>query len=139
MRRVAWLLGVSLLAAGCSSHIEGPPTPAPSPASTVPDDLPNGMTLAVAASGPADRGVAVPFGLYTHCGLDNAVIDFGGTLWDVAGLGEGDQRLPAGLGDPNDFGRIALTGSNTALYVSEAGVQLQLVAHEGPKVVMVCY
>lgn len=71
-----------------------------------------------------------PFELYTHCGLDQASIEFDGTFWKAAGpgpLSDGSGNPPPGFGNPFDRGSIARTGNDTALFVSSQGVRLDLV------------
>jgi hypothetical protein len=152
VRRVGVALALLLLG-GCAAP---PPTAAPSPAETsspapAETPLPNGMTRVAARSAPALPGVSQPLTLYTHCGLENAVIDFAGSLWDPAGPpvpgagggaggGGGPNLAPeAVFADPMDEGSITLTGFDRAVFVGASGARLDLVPHRGPKDVMVCY
>lgn len=134
-------LGLLLMLGGCASSA---PTATPSPAPTE-TPRPNGMTSVRAKSAMALPGVSQPFSLYTHCGLDNATIDFAGMLWDVAGQvpaprgGGGDIAPQTGIDDPFDQGTITLTGLDRAVFIAASGVRLDLVPHPGPKDVMVCY
>lgn len=141
MRSAVFALGLSLMLSGCAS-----PTPTATP-SLAPTEapLPNGMTRVSAKSAMALPGVSQPFSLYTHCGLDNAVIDFAGSLWDPTGqvpappAGGGDIAPQTGIDDPLDQGTITLTGPDSAAFTAASGVRLDLVQHPGPKDVMVCY
>ena len=120
-----------LLLGGCAS---------PAPTSTPP----NGMTRVVAKTALALPGVSQPLSLYTHCGLENAVIDFAGSLWDQAEptvpapRGGGNIAPQTGIDDPFDQGTITLTGIDRAVFIAASGVRLDLVAHRGPKDVVVC-
>jgi hypothetical protein len=153
IKRLPILLVVALALAACGLP---PPTPsavppaAPtevpgsSPSLSPPPDaattpLPNGFTRVSPSSRPGAVGEVAPFRLWTHCGLENAVIDFGGTLWDVAGFPGRYPNPPQGFGNPDDQGTISRTGPGSARYVSASGVPLALTAHDGPKVVFVCY
>ena len=80
-------------------------------------------------------GVSQPLSLYTHCGLENAVIDFAGSRWDPATLPVARARI----GDPFDEGTITLIGIDRAVFVASSGVRIDLVPHHGTKDVMVCY
>lgn len=133
--------GLLLVLGGCASPTSTS-TPSPAPTET---PLPNGMTRVSAKSAMALPGVSQPFSLYTHCGLDNAVIDFAGSLWDPTGQvpaprgGGGNIAPQTGIDDPFDQGTITLTGPDSAVFIAASGVRLDLVPHPGPKDVMVCY
>jgi hypothetical protein len=130
MRLIAGVwLGFAIVLGGCA-------TPQPPPPET---PLPNGVTRVTAVSTPELPGAAQAFSLYTHCGLDNAVIDFGGTLWDPVGYPGRFPNPPREVGNPIDQGTITVTGAGTAMFVAASGTRIDLEAHAGPKDVLVCY
>jgi hypothetical protein len=89
------------------------------------------------ASAPVDPGDHYRFTVHTHCGVDNAPIDFDGSLWDY----EGPEltRGPEGdLEDPEDEGVITLVAEDEAEFTSEHGTVVTLQRHDGPKVIPGC-
>lgn len=134
MRGVVSLLGLVLAVIAC-----GPSTSPSTSTSADATALPNGVTRVWPSSGPAVPDVAASLTLNTHCGLENAVIDFGGTLWDVVGYPGRFPNPPRGIGNPVDEGSITLVLARSAVLQSASGLRLDLVPHSGPKDVFVCY
>lgn len=69
------------------------------------------------------------FEVYTHCGLGRSLIEFDGSFWEALGpgpLSHGSGNPPPGFEDPFDRGTITRTDDDTAVYVSSAGVRLEL-------------
>lgn len=92
-------------------------------------------------STPAIVGRAYELTLWTHCGLDETLIDFGGVLWEpqVEQRAGGVVAPPALVNDPADRGRITMLGSGQAVYEAETGHVLPLRAVLAPRDLMTCY
>lgn len=101
--------------------------------------LAEGMTRHLPETQPVPVGSSARIELYAHCGLDNAVIDFGGVLWDAVGYPGRFPNPPRGIDDPIDAGTITLQAENRAIFVSSSGLAIALSARDGPKDVLACY
>ena len=97
-----------------------------------------GITRHLPETQPVPVGSTARIEVNAHCGLDNAVIDFGGVLWDAVGYPGRFPNPPRGIEDPIDAGTITLQGEDRAIFVS-SGLAIALSAHDGPKDVLVCY
>lgn len=131
MRRVVAVTILLLLAAGCGST--APPTP---------QSLGGGLVRYFPQSSPAEVNQPTPIVLSTHCGLDQALIDFAGSLWQPAALPPGDGGVVAGpqlVNDPHDRGMITLLADGNAAYVAETGRTILLRPVRGPRDLMLCY
>jgi hypothetical protein len=84
-------------------------------------------------SAPASVGVAYPFTLLTHCGIDYFV-DFDASLWDLAPTQPGGSIRPSGLGDPFQKGSMTLVDTNTA-HFDWSGGRINFIRHPGTKTV----
>jgi hypothetical protein len=77
-----------------------------------------------AKSKPADVGVAYPYRLQTHCGVD-WYVDFDGSFWNAVGesraIKNGDYR---NLGNPSDRGTMTLESQESLLYESNRGIRI---------------
>jgi len=110
-----------------------------SPAAT-PETLADGSTRHWARSEPSGIGSSAALVLYTHCGFEQAVIDFASRLWGpvVPQVGVGNQAART-YANPIDEGTITLVGPNHAAYLSATGHTIQLRPLGGPLVVAPCY
>jgi len=71
-----------------------------------------------AAETPQAR--AIPYQLYTHCGIEWARIK--GTFWRARHpLSDGGGNPPAGWGNPFEPGTLTFTNAKTARFTSAAG------------------
>ena len=117
--------------AGCQSLV-----PAPTSAETV-------RGTVEATSAPAQLGVPYGFSLWTHCGLEEAPIDFDRSMWTIIDppavevIGEDQVRLP--FDDPAAAGTITLVGANEATFRATEGVVVHLVRHGPSKELVTCY
>ena len=94
---------------------------------------PEDSSADAAAAVPAfEVGVAVPFELYTHCGVLGA--DLGGTWFaaDEPLVDSGDP--PADWGNPYQAGTVTLLTADTAVFTDDAGhaVRLHAAPEESP-------
>jgi hypothetical protein len=123
------LLLSALLAVACGG------SPAPTP-----QRLADGSTRHFARSATVAVGSSATLSLYTHCGFDQAVIDFAGRLWGPVAppIGAGNQG-PANFADPIDEGTITLVGPNQASYLSATGRTILLRPLDAPLDVAPCY
>jgi hypothetical protein len=73
------------------------------------------------AIGTPSPGRTLPFDLYTHCGIDEALI--GTTYFEAqTPLSDGSGNPPAGWDNPSQHGTMTLTPSGTrAVFTDDAG------------------
>jgi hypothetical protein len=81
----------------------------------------------LALPSPVEVGVAYPFDLYTHCGIDGA--DIGG-VWFAPDppLDEDASSWPAGWGNPYQRGTLTLVSADEAVFRDDTGYELRLRA-----------
>jgi hypothetical protein len=101
------------------------------------------VVLAGCGSGPAPRaagssrpstaavaGSARPYQLYTHCGIDEALI--GGRYYEaVRPLSDGQGNPPAGWRNPYQPGTMTLRPPAAAVFRDDAGHQVQFRLRPG--------
>ena len=75
---------------------------------------------------PTSTSSAVPYSLYTHCGIDWARID---GRWYRASppLSDGSGNPPAGWGNPDQQGTIQVTSGTEAEFTDSAGHHVRFV------------
>ena len=74
----------------------------------------------VRPSRPDAPARAIPYQLYTHCGIEWARIK--GTFWRAQrALSDGNGNPPAGWGNPFQHGTLTFTNAKTARFTSAAG------------------
>jgi hypothetical protein len=76
-------------------------------------------------SGPAD---AVPYSLYTHCGISEARIESSWYQADTP-LSDGSGNPPAGWGNPTQQGWISRVSATEVLFKDSAGHRVRFVLH----------
>ncbi|SEC70443.1 hypothetical protein SAMN05216483_2232 [Streptomyces sp. 2131.1] len=78
----------------------------------------------------APSGRAVPFDLYTHCGIDEARI---GSTYFVAEtpLSDGSGNPPEGWGNPTQRGTMTLKSDSEAVFTDDAGHEVHFRARQG--------
>jgi hypothetical protein len=124
-----WSLAFLLVATGCASSGEEAGEAAPSPTSVEQQELPlheQGGTLITAQSAGAVLGQPYPFRLFTHCGLDEATMDFDGSFWALVN----PNAIPPGLHRDLQEGTLTLIDVNHASFVFAQGELL--FRREGP-------
>lgn len=124
-------MALALLLSACAA------TPPPTPQS-----LGGGWVRYFAQSHPVEANQPTQIVLYTHCGLQQTLIDFAGALWEPVGLPQGDGGLnapPALVNDPQDRGTITLLTDDNAVYHAETGRTILLRAVGRSRDLMVCY
>lgn len=83
MQRLTLLMAASLFVlSACGGDISPLRTLPPGPEVPPAEPLPDGRFRVPAGSGPVDPGVPYAFTINGHCGLEEAVIDFDGSLWN---------------------------------------------------------
>jgi hypothetical protein len=118
-RAVASLTFVLVSLCGCSGT---PPVGATGnqstgrPSATSAPSIHRKWPLRHARSGPAEIGVAEPFRLYTHCGLDYDV-DFDESFWKEIR----HETTYDGLDNPMDLGTMTLVSAGHARYRGNTG------------------
>ena len=130
-RRLLGPAALLLFAAGCAGN-----------ALPTPMVLGDGWVRHWPQSSPIPIGSTVELALWTHCGLDQALIDFAGTLWVPLGVPRGNGGViapPALVADPQDAGTITLLSAVTATYEAQTGNVILLRAVRGPRDVRACY
>jgi hypothetical protein len=88
----------------------------------------------------ADVGVPYPIRLFTHCGIDQAAVDFDGSWWELLpGSAEGE------FGDPFTKGMMTLSPTDIAVFRTldqdgaSSRAMARFVRHEGPIRLPGCY
>ena len=83
-------------------------------------------------SPPASMSNAVPYSLYTHCGIDWARIN---GRWYQASppLSDGSGNPPAGWGNPDQQGTIQVISSTEAELTDSAGHHVRFVLRPGAR------
>lgn len=134
MARAALLLALlpALLLAACSgtspssavAATDSPPVAAPG--------QPGSQTVEP-SSPPREVGASEEITVFTHCGLEGH-LDWAGSFWREV------TRSPAGapIGDPEDAGRITLTGPAQARFESSTGTVVALERVPGPILLQPC-
>jgi hypothetical protein len=80
--------------------------------------------------GTAISGRSVPYQLYTHCGIDEALVD--GTYFEAAHpLDDGNGNPPTGWGNPYQDGTMTLTSPTTAIFRDRHGHSVEFRARIG--------
>ncbi|AXG81605.1 hypothetical protein DVK44_32200 [Streptomyces paludis] len=73
---------------------------------------------------------AIPFDLYTHCGIDEALV--GSTYFEaVTPLSDGSGNPPAGWGNPTQRGTMTVTSESAAVFTDDAGHEVHFRARPG--------
>ena len=127
-----------------AEETSGPPAaalPLPSPvgeSSAV--QQPDGTFLLTPVSARIRGGVLYQYVAFTHCGFTPTTFDFDGSFWTVVnGAGEGGgANPPAGIGNPEDTGTIALVGPNEAVFTAQSGMLVALARSDGPQTGFPC-
>jgi hypothetical protein len=85
---------------------------------------------ASAGGPPASTSPAVPYSLYTHCGIGWARID---GRWYQASppLSDGSGNPPAGWGNPDQQGTIQMISGTEAEFTDSAGQHVRFVLQPG--------
>ncbi|MGW0117858.1 hypothetical protein [Streptomyces sp. NPDC003327] len=82
-----------------------------------------------AVRAPSSEG-AIPFDLYTHCGIDEARI--GSTYFEaVTPLSDGSGNPPEGWGNPTQRGTMTLKSDKEAVFTDDAGHEVAFRARPG--------
>ncbi|MFB6955854.1 hypothetical protein ACFCYB_02185 [Streptomyces sp. NPDC056309] len=77
---------------------------------------------------PASR--TIPFDLYTHCGIDEALI--GSTYFEAeTPLSDGSGNPPAGWGNPTQHGTMTLKSEREAVFTDVARHEVKFRARPG--------
>lgn len=116
-------------------------SPATSPSLTVrTSPSPAGKNLVSASSSLAVVGAPYPLKLFTHCGIDQAAVDFDGSWWDlVPGSDEGKFSFAF------TKGTMTLTLDDMAIFrappqgLATSATRARFVRHEGPIRLQGCY
>ena len=109
---------MAVVLAACGSGPAAPPT------------TPARSSTAAAATAAATVGVARPYQLYTHCGIDEARI--GNRYFEVVHpLNDGQGNPPPGWGNPYQQGTMTLLSSAAAVFRDHAGHQVQFRLRPG--------
>ncbi|KOX21070.1 MULTISPECIES: hypothetical protein [unclassified Streptomyces] len=83
-----------------------------------------------ANTGRAGAGRAIPFELYTHCGIDEARI--GSTYFEAeTPLSDGSGNPPEGWGNPVQRGTMTLKSATEAVFTDDAGHEVRFRARPG--------
>lgn len=124
-----WLLALTLSMGACGT----PPAPTP-------QRLADGSTRHWPLSVPVAVGSSAEMSLYTHCGFNQALIDFAGRLWMpiTTPVGVGNQA-PTTYANPIDDGTITLIAPEQAAYLSATAHMILLRPRVGPQDVAPCY
>jgi hypothetical protein len=112
------------------------------PVSPTPQVLRNGLVRHHPQSTAVPVGQSAALNLWTHCGLDQTLIDFAGVLWAPIAVPRGNGGViapPAIVENPLDRGTITLLGPGRAIYEAETGNVIVLRAVIGPRDLMSCY
>lgn len=78
--------------------------------------------------------VAQPFDLYTHCGVNGALIN--DVWWEVSpALNDGNSNPPNGWGNPSQPGNLNFVDEQTAIFTGESstGQELMVTLHRTPR------
>lgn len=86
-------------------------------------------TTAPTSSAAGESHVAVPFNLFTHCGIREALVDGTYFLADKV-LDDGYGNPPAGWDNPYQAGTMTVSGS-TAVFRDDAGHTVTFHARPG--------
>ncbi|MFD7446465.1 hypothetical protein [Streptomyces sp. NPDC059909] len=79
---------------------------------------------------PAASGRAMPFDLYTHCGIDEARI--GSTYFEAeTPLSDGSGNPPEGWDNPTQHGTMTLVSKTEAVFTDDAGHEVTFRARPG--------
>jgi hypothetical protein len=142
MRRV---LAILVVLGVCGIGLSGPATPrAPAPAT--PEAVPR-LASGLAGmwqwprSGRAAIGQAYDFALYTHCGINDAPVDFDGSFWDAVYTPASVVEVanpPPGMGNPGQSGTMTLLDTDHARFTFTGGA-VDFTRHSGRKLIAVCY
>lgn len=159
------LTSVLLLAAACANQSPTTPASPPASASVAPSAAatastgaapvpaiplpspfgestsvrqPDGTFLFTPGSGRVGGGVLYRYVAFTHCGFTPTTFDFDGSFWTVANAAGGTANAPAGIGNPEDVGTIALVGPNEAVFTSSSGILVPLIRADGPQAGFPC-
>ena len=121
LARHSRLLIAALSLTACGSS---PVTPTPDVTATV---VPAASTTRPSPSvtpEPLAETSPEPIRIVTHCGLERAIVEFDGALWEFMPVGDlGDGNPPAGFAGPWDDGTITRLDEDHALYRSSEGEQ----------------
>jgi hypothetical protein len=118
------LTAVGTTAAVLASGLAGCGSASRSPASGPSIPVPPGAVTGVAFGSPQ------PYTLYTHCGIDWALIH-GRWYEAVHPLSDGQGNPPPGWGNPDQPGVITLTSAARALFRDAVGHRVELVLRPG--------
>jgi hypothetical protein len=102
------------------------------PASTSPAaPSPSGTAADSAQALAAVPGAAVPYVLYTHCGVRGA--DVGGVWFAATPPLVEDDGPPAGWGNPDQSGTLTLLSATAAVFTDDRGHEVSLRADESAR------
>ena len=111
----------------------------PDPTATIEYEQEGDLFIVEPVSAPIEEGVPYEFEMYTHCGLDAALVDVDGNLWDFAGpMGGSDSARLDGFEDPSDLGTVELTEDGRLKYTSSGGTEAFFTRHDGTKKIPGC-
>lgn len=75
-------------------------------------------------------GRTIPFELYTHCGIDEALV--GSTYFEASTpLSDGSGNPPEGWGNPTQWGTMTLKSESEAVFTDDAGHEVHFRARPG--------
>lgn len=78
----------------------------------------------------ASSGREIPFDLYTHCGIDEALI--GSTYFEAdVPLSDGSGNPPEGWDNPTQRGTMTLKSKTEAVFTDDAGHEVHFRARAG--------
>ncbi|MER7950545.1 hypothetical protein ABTY59_24470 [Streptomyces sp. NPDC096079] len=84
----------------------------------------------VVRAAPSAR--TMPYDLYTHCGIDEALI--GSTYFEAeTPLSDGSGNPPEGWGNPSQRGSMTLTSDTEAVFTDDAGHEVRFRARPGAR------
>jgi hypothetical protein len=105
--------------------VESDPVVTPSaPITAAAESLPSSSSV---ADDPTESIPDRSFELYTHCGINGAMID--GVWWQASPeLSDGSHNPPDGWGNPYQPGQLHFVDDTTATFIGESQTGEQLVA-----------
>lgn len=88
------------------------------------------LTACAQADKDTNTGRTIPFDLYTHCGIREALI--GSTYFEAQDPpSDGSGNPPEGWGNPYQRGTMTLTSETEAVFTDDAGHEVKFRARPG--------